>query len=129
MTNSSDNRPNYEPNSDLVQRPVSALLWWCLPLCVGFSANLITLLPRATALVWVIAFTWMGIGCVVNARRCHRLHCYISGPAFLLGAATIGLLGLGAFAWRPHALNNVVGITLVAALLSFVPEVIWRKYA
>ena len=129
MTNSSDNRPNYEPKSDLVQRPVSALLWWCLPLCVGFLANLIVLPPRATALVWVIAFTWMGTGCVVNARRCHRLHCYISGPAFLLGAATIGLLGLGALAWGPHALNNVVGITLVAALLSFVPEVIWRKYA
>jgi len=26
------------------------------------------------------------------------------------------------------ALNNIVGITLTVALLSFVPEMIWRKY-
>jgi hypothetical protein len=29
---------------------------------------------------------------------------------------------------REQSLNNIVGITLVAALLSFVPEMIWRKY-
>jgi len=28
----------------------------------------------------------MGVACVVNARRCGRLHCYITGPIFL-GAA------------------------------------------
>jgi hypothetical protein len=28
----------------------------------------------------------MGIGCVVNAGRCQRLHCYLTGPLFLAAA-------------------------------------------
>jgi hypothetical protein len=28
----------------------------------------------------------------------------------------------------PLSLNSIVGITLTVALLSFVPELIWRKY-
>jgi len=39
-----------------------------------------------------------------------------------------GLLAAGLLALGPHALNNIVGVTLLAALLSFVPE-IWKKYA
>ena len=30
------------------------------------------------------AFTVMGSACVVNAARCGRLHCFITGPYFLL---------------------------------------------
>lgn len=114
---------------DWVQHPVSALLWWCLPLTAGFAVTLVSLPQPATALVWAFAFTWMGVGCVLNARRCHRLHCYISGPAFFLGAIVVGLIGLGVLALGAHALNDAVGFTLAAALLSFVPEIVWRKYA
>ncbi len=121
--------PNRETRTDWAQQPVSALLWWCLPLAVGFAAGLFALPLGATALVWTIAFAWMATGCVLNARRCHRLHCYISGPVFVLGAVATGFYGLGALAQYPHALNNIVGFTLAAALLSFVPELIWRKYA
>ena len=68
----------------------------------------------------------MGTGCVLNAIRCRRLHCYISGPAFLLGALAAGLFGLGAV---PQTLNNIVSATLGIVLLSFVPEIVWRRYA
>jgi len=64
----------------------------------------------------------------LNARRCHRLHCYLSGPAFFLGAATLALLAAGVALLGLHSLNNIVGITLTLAVLSFVPEIIWRKY-
>ncbi len=84
---------------------------------------------RATALIWMVSFLWMGTGCILNARRCHRLHCYISGPAFFLGAAALALLAAGIALLGPHSLNNIVGLTLAVALLSFVPEMIWRKYA
>ena len=83
---------------------------------------------RGAVTLWAILFVWMGTGCILNARRCHRLHCYISGPAFLLGAAVLGLLAVGLVVLEAHALNNIVGITLLAALLSFIPE-IWKKYA
>ena len=83
---------------------------------------------RGTAIICVILFVWMGTGCILNARRCHRLHCYISGPTFLLGAVALGLLAAGLLGFGPHALDNIVVVTLVIALLSFVPE-IWKKYA
>ena len=40
--------------------------------------------------IWIVALLWMGGACLVNAVRCGRLHCYVTGPFFLLGA--IGLV-------------------------------------
>ena len=88
-------RPYSETPNDWVQRPGTGFVWWCLPLVVGLAANFFTLSPRATAIIWMVSFVWMGTGCILNARRCHRLHCYISGPAFLLGAAALGLFAAG----------------------------------
>lgn len=31
----------------------------------------------------------MGVGCVVNAKRCGRLHRYVTGPIFLLAAVYV----------------------------------------
>jgi hypothetical protein len=84
---------------------------------------------RGIALIWVVLLVWMGTGCILNARRCHRPHCYISGPAFLLGAAALGLFTADVLTFGPHSLNTIAGVTLVVALLSFVPEMIWKKYA
>jgi len=121
-------QPDNHTLNDWVTRPGAGFFWWCLPLGIGFAANLFGLPARGVALIWVVLFVWMGTGCILNARRCHRPHCYISGPVFLLGAVALGLLAAGLLALGPHALNNIVGVTLVAALLSFVPE-IWKKYA
>jgi hypothetical protein len=113
--------------NDWANRPGMGFVWWGLPLGVAIASNLLGISARATALVWMSSFIWMGTGCVLNARRCHRLHCYISGPAFFLGAAALALFA-GGVLLGPHSLNNIVGITLTVALLSFVPEMIWRKY-
>jgi hypothetical protein len=128
MESQVSNQPDNRTRNDWVTRPGAGFLWWCLPLGVGFAANFLALPVRVTAIIWVILFVWMGTGCILNARRCHRLHCYISGPTFLLGAVVLGLLAAGLSAFGPHALNNIVSVTLVVALLSFVPE-IWKKYA
>ena len=115
-------------NEDWFARPPSAFLLWCLPLAIGFAG--IAFAPiRIAAIVWTACFVWMGTACVLNARRCHRLHCYISGPVFFLGAVATGLLAAGLLALGPHAVTNVVSITLVLAILSFVPELVWRRYA
>ncbi len=82
---------------------------------------------RAAAAVWALLFVWMGAGCVLNALRCRRLHCYISGPAFLVGALAALLIALDVAG--PHMLGNVVSFTLVAALLSFLPEIARRNFA
>jgi hypothetical protein len=119
----------HETRNDWVDRPGMGFVWWCLPVGVGFAANFFGFPARTIALVWMLSFVWMGTGCILNARRCHRLHCYISGPAFLLGAAALGLFAAGLRTFGPHSLNNIIGVTLTIALLSFVPEMIWRKYA
>ena len=47
-------------------------------------------------IVWPTVLTSMGVACFLNARRCGRIHCYFTGPLFLV-LAGIGLLyGLGA---------------------------------
>jgi hypothetical protein len=113
---------------DWVDRPGMGFVWWCLPLGIGVALNFLAISRRAAALIWMGAFLWMGTGCILNARRCRRLHCYISGPAFFLGAAALVWFAAGMAPSGPHSLNNIVGITLSVALLSFLPEVIWRKY-
>ncbi len=117
-----------ETRNDWVNRPGMGFVWWCLPLGIGVASNFFSMAASATALVWMASFIWMGTGCTLNARRCHRLHCYISGPAFFLGAAVLAVFAAGIALSGPHSLNKIVGLTLTVALLSFLPEIIWRKY-
>lgn len=81
--------------------------------------------------VWSTALIWMGVACIVNALRCGRLHCYLTGPFFVLMAGLTLLHGfevlwLGANGWW------WLGFTLVfvgGVLLWYLPERIWGKYA
>ena len=45
--------------------------------------------------VWTAALGIMGTACIANAVRCGRLHCYITGPFFLVIAVITLLYGLG----------------------------------
>jgi hypothetical protein len=121
-------QPINDTGNDWVRRPGMGFVWWCLPLGLGVAAKFLTSSARSSAIVWVMMFVWMGTGCILNARRCHRLHCYISGPAFFLGAGALALFAMGVAPLGEHSLNKLVGITLGTVLLSFVPEIIWRKY-
>lgn len=44
--------------------------------------------------VWALALAWMGGACLLNARRCGRVHCRFTGP-FLL-TVILPVLGRGA---------------------------------
>jgi len=114
---------------DLVRQPLSALLWWGLPITIGAFVGLFDLSLRVDAGICAVLFVWMATGCVLNARRCHRVHCYISGPVFLLGAVFAALLAVGLIDLSSREFNNAVGGVLLLALLSFVPEIVWRRYA
>ena len=122
------NRDAGGPHNDLVRRPVSALLWWCLPIVLALATETLRLPARELATVWCAAFAWMATGCIVNAYRCHRLHCYISGPAFLAGAVACGLLAMGILANGRNTLSLITAGTIVVALASFLPEMFWSRY-
>jgi hypothetical protein len=64
-----------------------------------------------------------------NASRCGRIHCYVTGPLFLLAALTtllygVGVIPLGANGW------NMIGMVILlgAIVLGCVPELLFGKY-
>ena len=67
---------------DVTILPAAWLLWYA---AIAFDHRGIFWTPGRNWL-WAAAFAVMGIGCVVNASRCQRLHCYFTGPLFLAAA-------------------------------------------
>lgn len=77
--------------ADLVGQKAAWLLWY-LPivlLVAGLNWN------RGRVWLWIPAFAVMGVGCLVNAVRCQRIHCYFTGPLFLLATVFVALSALG----------------------------------
>jgi hypothetical protein len=51
----------------------------------GMPAALLIISPaQYFVIVWPTLLTFMGVACLLNARRCGRIHCYFTGPFFLL---------------------------------------------
>jgi hypothetical protein len=107
--------------NDLVRQKTGILLW-CLPtlaLVVGLAWT------RLRPWLWIPAFLIMGVGCLVNALRCRRWHCYVTGPIFLLAAAYVVLAEFSVVPMRPAVfLLGVLGITA----LSYLAELPLGKY-
>jgi hypothetical protein len=112
---------------DWARQPLGIAFWWGLPVALGVSTNFLGLSLAPTAFIWAAAFAWMGTGCVLNGLRCARLHCLISGPVLWLGALAAALVGSGVLSGR-HVLSDVVNVTFVLAMLSFLPEWGWGMY-
>ncbi len=122
--------PKEKTHNDLVAKPTSFLLAWGIPLLILFSMNFAQgIIPiEAIILIMVGLLAWMGLGCILNARRCHRRHCYYSGPIFLIGAAGVLLVGFKVISIGPDGLFYIVNGTVVLVALTFVSELIWGKY-
>lgn len=107
---------------DLV-RGRSFLLMW-----VWTSALITGQFVWQTAAPWLAATLLLSWGsfCTVNMIRCGRLHCYITGPVFLVAGTALLLLLLGAVSF-PGAWINALALGALA--LGILLE-IWRgKYA
>lgn len=77
-------------SNDLVKRKIAWFLWGVPKgmLVVGI------LWSQARVWLWVPALLVAGTACVVNAARCGRLHCYFTGPLYLLAALATVLSSL-----------------------------------
>lgn len=112
---------------DLVASKRVSLIVWKLPLAVfmvGFFAD-----PMARAVLWTVSLGVAGAGCLVNAARCGRVHCYFTGPLFLIGAGVslahgVGLVSLSAMWW----IGTGVAVILGGCALTLLPERVWGKY-
>lgn len=113
---------------DILSTPLSALfVFWLPAIAIVVTGN--TAFTRWRPIVWTIALAIMGLGCVVNAIRCGRVHCFLTGPFLLLMALASALYSRGILPLGPRGWNIIGGITLIGAIaLCCVPEMIWGKY-
>ncbi len=107
--------------------PWLSALVWRLPvglMVVGGLAG-----PAARTALWTASLAVMGGGCVANALRSGRRHCWFTGPVFLVGALAslaygVGVLPLGARGW-----TWITAFVLLGYLaLRWLPERISGRY-
>lgn len=120
--------PGTGGKGDLLSKPWPAfLLFWLPAIAIVVTANSAFSDNLRTA-VWTGALITMGTGCVVNAARCRRTHCYLTGPFFVLMAIVTLLYGLGILpmvgSWKGIGLTILVGGIVFCCL----PEMFFGKY-
>ena len=114
---------------DILSNPLLAFLVFWLPALFIVATAKSGFGDRRRAVVWTAALAIMGTACTVNAQRCGRVHCYITGPFFLAMALVTLLYGLGVL---PLVQNgwSVIGATILVGSIALccLPELLFGKY-
>lgn len=113
---------------DLVANRRASLLLWKLPLAVFVAGFFVSSITRTV--IWATSLVVAGTACLINAHRCRRVHCYFTGPFFLIGAAAsvadgLGVLPLGTRGWIWIGLAVILG----SCILTVLSERLWGRYA
>ncbi len=118
----------YEPSThDWVANKSRFFAAWGLPTVIMLITWLMQLTPLLTGILWMGALSWMGVACLRNARQCGRMHCFFSGPYFLLSAVlalATGMQWIQILSFNELGLFLLIGTLLVCVL----PEVFWGRY-
>ena len=102
---------------DWLRSPRTSVLAWWIPQGT-IVASLFLPVPLRTV-VWIVALTWMGTACILNAKRCGRTHCRYTGPYYLSMIAPVLALG-------PRILNaDFLGWLALAVLILIGSKLIW----
>src|SRR6516225_7544923 len=109
--------------SDILSRPLLSFLIYCLPVIAIVVSGYEQVSRAWRTGIWTAALTVMGVACVANAIRCGRIHCYITGPFFLMVAIGTLLYGTGVISLGTNGWN-VIGLTILigAIVLCCLPE-------
>lgn len=114
---------------DILSNPWLAFALFWLPAIAIFVAGSSGFSRRWRTIIWTVALGTMGTACTANALRCRRVHCYITGPFFLVMAVVTLLYGLGVV---PLGRNgwNLIGLTILmgSIVLCCLPEMFLGKY-
>ena len=114
-------------NKDFTADRVTASLLWGVPhivFIIGIFTN-----PMLRTILWPSALSIAGTACLINAFRCGRMHCYFTGPFYLLMAVLsllygIGILHFGHLGW----IWIGSAVVIVGPILTRIPERIYGKY-
>ena len=117
-----------ESRDILRNRWITGAVFW-LPALALIASGFLNIAQGWRAALWAVALSTMGIGCVANALRCGRVHCYLTGPFFLVMAIVaivygFGMIRLGEMGW------NLIGLAVIVGFLAlyFLPERFFGKY-
>jgi hypothetical protein len=120
-------RTTVDPGKDWAGSLGGYLAAWGIPSVILIAAGLLD--PMQRAIVWAGVLVWMGMGCLLNARRCGRTHCRYTGPYYLLMLVPVALFGAGVFSlggWAWWGLGAM--ILLGSKIIWLITEVLWGKY-
>jgi hypothetical protein len=110
------NQSSTSSERDLLRsRWATWLLWigpWALIVISSNTGNI------THTVVWTFAFTVGGAACLVNARRCGRLHCFYTGPFYLLAALASLLYGLRMLPLGRNGWDWILCATVAVSLLA-----------
>ncbi len=111
---------------DLTGRLLPAILVWGLPVGAILWSGYTHIAMRW---LWPLAFGFMGAACIWNAARCRRVHCYFTGPLFLVAAALSALHGFGVLSLGANGYGWIANGALVGAcVLICVTEGVLGRY-
>jgi hypothetical protein len=104
------------------------VLAWGLPHC-AIIAGLFVAVPVRAA-IWVGALAWMGIACILNARRCGRTHCRFTGPYYLAMTIPVLVLGAGIVSLGPYGWIALAALIILGGkLIWWATERAWGKFS
>src|SRR5467141_2127632 len=121
--------------SDTVQRsrdwlrsPRTNLLAWWIPQAAIVAGLFVPASGRTV--IWIVALTWMGAACILNARRCGRTHCRYTGPYYLAMIVPVlalahGIVSTGLYGWLLLGALILVG----SRIIWWSTERAWGKFS
>jgi hypothetical protein len=115
--------------SDILSKPLLSLVLYWLPIIAIVASGYEHVGRGWRTGIWTIALSVVGTTCIANAARCGRVHCYVTGPFFLLMALAALLYGAGVIPLGANGWNLIGATTLIGAIvLGCLPELLVGKY-
>ncbi len=92
-------------------------LVWGVPITALVGGLFLDQLSRT--IIWTVSLSWMGLACILNARRCGRTHCRFTGPFYLV--MTIPVLALGS----ADSTVSIYGWIALGAFILVASKAVW----
>jgi hypothetical protein len=115
----------YGSKDDLIAQK-AAWFFWYLPIALIVAGGS---WHQGLVWLWVPAFLIAGLGCVLNAVKCGRVHCYFTGPLYLAAAVFVVLSALAVVRLHPALFLAVIVAATCLAGCAEVPLGRYRKHA